>query len=113
MRAGDHQPDRCFALKVARQAQRAAIEEVDQRRIAQHQQIGSPVSLFAGVHVGDARRDDGHGRHQQRIEVAQTRTHGSDPLPTLGLQRDVFGGRHHRAATHARRHARVVIGFSS
>src|ERR1035438_536430 len=38
-----HQSDRSVALTMARQAQRAAVEKVDQRRIAQHEKINPMI----------------------------------------------------------------------
>src|SRR3974390_2873654 len=54
-RRGEHQPDRRFALAMARYRDRATVDHVDQRAIAQRQQVRLGIGLVVGK-ISNARR---------------------------------------------------------
>ena len=109
-RAPHHQADRPLAVAMAGQRQRAAVEQVDQRRVAQQQRVGGEEGVVA---VDQrlrcaARRSARSARAGRRSRAA--------PLPCARSrsrrsreQLDVVGGADRFAAADAQRDARVVL----
>src|SRR5260370_21139281 len=103
----NHQPDWYLALAMAGQRNRAAVDHVDQRTIAQRQQVGFRESLVVGQ-VGDARRRIGGGREDQRgLGREADRGARDQRLPRLE-QIDVVGGAYAFTAENAQGHAGVI-----
>ena len=93
MRRNQHEADRRIPLPMRRHADAAAVQEVDQRRVAQQQSVDAEELGVVGHRV-DPWRQDRYRRHRNYVE----RRHGrverrDDPLP-VRQQRDVGGGRH-------------------
>src|ERR1700730_13150600 len=65
--ADDHKAHRRRARRLDRQGQRATIEEIDDRGVAQQLEVEARVILVPGE-SRDRRRRHQHGRHHQGVE---------------------------------------------
>ena len=63
-----HEPNRRRAGAVARQTERATVEEIDQARVSEHEQVGPMVGGVVPFKLRDRRGDDRDDRQGQRIE---------------------------------------------
>src|SRR3954469_15489224 len=65
----DHEAHRRRARLVARQRERAAVEEVRQTVVAQQPAVPAEVVLVARIGFGDGRRDARRARDQEGVEA--------------------------------------------
>ena len=89
------------------QRQGGQIEEVKDRWIAQQQCIGAQKRVF-GLHLIDLRRQQRHGRHEQRIQLCQARVQRRHQRRAGLLQAHITGRVQRLAAADAAEHERVI-----
>src|SRR3984885_6699969 len=86
-----HQTDRGYALAMRGQRYGAAINHVDQRAVAQRQQVRLGKGLVVGK-VGDPRRRNRGGRHYKRVIRRETSRSTRDQRSPRPEQIDIVGG---------------------
>ena len=110
-RAPDHHADRELVGTVARQAEGAAVEEVDGARVAKQLAVDREKPLVAREQRRDLRCHDRHGGGEQGVDALQGALHAGDPGTPRRHQIDVVGGAHCFATADPTRDARVVLAF--
>ena len=68
IQAHEHERDWRLAGAVARQAERATVEKINQGRVSEHEQIGSMVGIVVLFKLGDGWRNDRDRGQGERIE---------------------------------------------
>src|SRR6185312_5627897 len=106
-RGGEHQPDRYFALAMRRQRDRATVEHVDQRAVAQRAQILRGERLVVGE-IGDDRRRVGGGRQHQRVIGRNPRLSARNERAAGAEDIDIIGRADALAALDADANAGIV-----
>ena len=105
-----HQADRQLAGRVAGQRERAAVEHVDDRRVAQQQRVGGEEGVVARRSAARAAARRSARSGEQRVEAASARSTRAIQSRRGVQQLDVVGRLMRRAAPDAQRDARVVVG---
>ncbi len=93
LRSGDHHADWCGARYMAGNRQGAAVEQVDDCRVAQHAQVEAGISFVVLTCFGDRRRGLWGRRHQHRVIAGGGGVDRSDELLAQFNQFDVACGR--------------------
>ena len=89
-RSRHHQAHRSFISGVARQGQGAAVQEVDQGGVAQDQTVSGEVDVVRFFQIGNAGRDNGHGRHQNGVVAARLHGSGDVALQMLAMNAESY-----------------------
>ena len=109
LRSGDHHADWCGARYMAGNRQGAAVEQVDDCRVAQHAQVEAGISFVVLTCFGDRRRGLWGRRHQHRVIAGGGGVDRSDELLAQFNQFDVACGRDRLARADADNDARVIF----
>src|SRR6516165_4420260 len=86
-----HEADRCIAGAVTRDRDRAAVEEVRDPWVAQHQKVSVTIAVVRGE-IGNARRGHGDGGHDQGVVVRRDSGNATDEISPRSNVVDVIGG---------------------
>ena len=108
--ADQHEADRSFAAAMTRNRDRAAVEEIGDRRVAQHEKVDLAVGVI-GHEIGDRRGRHRHGGHHQRVIGGGDRGNATDEIRPRVDEIDVVGGVLLPPAQETGEHARIVLLF--
>jgi hypothetical protein len=93
------------------QGQRATVEQIHDRRVAEQQAIGREEPLVALDQRRELGRHARHCRAEERVEAFERGFHLGDPRAPRRQQVDVVGGAHRLAAPDPQRDPWVVARF--